>query len=195
MTALVYTILLGALSGLFLTLMDRIDEHGVVRRFKTPLNWFCGVLAAACMTASMHYYTFVYPFLFAQCIEWIIKGKIDFPSHVFFLFLLGLWFGHRLELLQQYGGAIVIFLSVRWFSGSFLKKRIATEGRGARILYASYLEKFLSDIALAMLLGQWLLVVYAIGYTWACKITKQMLPGDEKGVRCHASAAGDHQQC
>lgn len=186
MTTALYALVLGALSGLFLTLMDRIDEHGVVRRFKAPLAWLCGILAAGCMVLSMQRFTFVYPFLFAQCIEWIAKGKIDFPSHVFFLFLLGLWFGHRLELLQQYGGAIVIFLAVRWFSGSWLKKRIAPEGRAAQVLYVSYLEKILSDIALVMFLGQWLLVVYAIGYIWACKITKQMLPGDEKGARCHA---------
>lgn len=186
MTAALYTLLLGALSGLFLTLMDRIDEHGVVQRFKTPLAWLCGALAAASMAASMHCYSFVYPFLFAQCLEWTVKGKIDFPSHVFFLFLLGLWFGHRIDLLQQYAPAIAFFCAVRWFSGSWLKKRITPEGRAARIWYASYLEKFLSDIVFALFLGQWLLVVYAIGYTWACRITKQMLPGDEKGARCHA---------
>ena len=176
MTAPLYALLLGAVSGLFLTLMDRIDEHRVVNRFRAPLAWLCGILAAGCMAVSMQRFQFVYPFLFAQCIEWTVKGKIDFPSHVFFLFLLGLWFGHRIDLLWQYAPAITLFLAMRWFSGSWLKRRIAPDGRAGRLLYDRYLEKFLSNIVLAMAVGQWLLLVYSVGYTWSCRLTKQLLP-------------------
>ena len=186
MTAPVYALLLGALSGLFLTLMDRIDEHGVVQRFKTPLAWLCGVLAACCMILSMQRFAFVYPFIFAQCLEWIVKGKIDFPSHVFCLFLLGLWFGSRIDLLRLYALAIALFLALRWFSGSWLKTRIAADSRAWRVVYGSYLEKFLCGTVLALFVGEWLLLIYVASYTVLNFFVKRLLPGQQNGTALHA---------
>lgn len=186
MTTALYALLLGMLSGLFLTLMDRIDEHNAVRRFKTPLAWLCGVLAAAFMVLSMQRFTFIYPFLFDQCLEWIMKGKIDYPSHVFCLFLLALWFGQRLDLLDHFAPVIGLFIGVRWFSGSWLKGRIQPRGRVYRVLYASYLEKILSNILLAAFVSEWLLLVYSVGYTCSCRITKNVFPEQQPALVRHA---------
>lgn len=171
--------LLGLLSGTFITLMDRIDEHRIVERHRTLLAYLAAIATAASMVWSIEQFPVLYPFLFGLCVEWIVKDKIDFPSHVFFLFLLTLYFGWRIDLLWLYAPYIALFLAVRYVSGSFLRRRLGGKPGFFRWYYASYWEKFVCDIVLAIALSSLVVVIYAVGFTVACLYTKRLLPEKE----------------
>lgn len=183
MTNIFVALLLGLLSGIFLTLMDRIDEHRVVERHRTILAYLSATATAASMAWSIEQFLVIYPFLFGMCVEWIIKNKIDYPSHVFFLFLLTLYFGWRIDLLWLYAPYIALFMAVRYISGSLLRRRLGGQPGFFRWYYANYWEKFVCGIVLAIALSSLTIVVYAVGFTIACLYTKRLLP--EKG-NCHA---------
>lgn len=171
---------LGLLAGLFLTLMDRIDEHRIIERHRTALAYLAATATSVCMAWSIEQFPVLYPFLLVLCLEWIVKDKIDFPSHVFFLFLLTLYFGWRIDWLWRYAPYIALFMAVRYVSGSLLRHRLSEKPGFFRWYYASYLEKFASDIVLAIALSNFLLLVYAVGFTVACLYTKRLLP--EKAI-------------
>lgn len=166
---------LGLFSGTFLTLMDRIDEHRIVDRHRTIFAYLAAIAAAGSMAWSTEQFPVLYPFLFGLCVEWIIKDKIDFPSHVFFLFLLTLYFGWRIDLLWQYAPYVALFLAVRYVSGSFLRRKLGEKPGFFRWYYASYWEKFVCNIVLAIALSSFSIVVYAVGFTVACLYTKRLL--------------------
>lgn len=176
---------LGVLSGLFLTLMDRFDEHRIVERHRTILAYLAAIATAASMSWSIEQFPVLYPFLFVLCVEWIIKDKIDFPSHVFFLFLLTLYYGWRIELLWLYGPYAALFLLLRYVSGTLLRSRLGDQP-GFRWFYASYWEKFVCNVVLAIALSSVVIVVYAVGFTVASLYTKRWLPGKdvETGTSC-----------
>lgn len=167
---------LGLLSGVLLTLMDRIDEHRIVTRHRTTLAYVAAIATAAAMAWSIYLFPFLYPLLFGMCLEWTIKGKIDFPSHVFFLFLLALFFGWRLELLRLYFPFIAFFVALRYLSGTWLRRRIGARPGFCQWYYTSYWEKLLCHVALAVALREPLVAIYAAGFTAACLYTKRGLP-------------------
>lgn len=169
-------LLLGLSSGATLTLMDRIDEHRVIERRRTFWAYVAGVATAGLMALSIHLVPVLYVLLLGMCLEWVVKNKIDYPSHVFFLFLLTLYFGHRLDLLVAWWPALVLFLAVRWASGSWLRQRYGHRWPLLRWYYASYCEKFVCHVVLAIALGSVWLPVYAIGFTVACLYVKKWLP-------------------
>jgi len=183
MTNILLILLLGLLSGITLTLMDRIDEHRIVEQHRTLLAYLAATATAASMAWSIELFPVLYPFLFGMCVEWIIKDKIDFPSHVFFLFLLTLYFGWRIDLLWLYAPYLALFLAVRYVSGSLLRRRLGGKPGFFRWYYASYWEKFVCDIVLAIALSSFSIVVYVVGFTVACLYTKRLLPEKED---CHA---------
>lgn len=182
-TGFLVTFCWGLLSGILLTLMDRIDEHHVVERHRTILAYLTAIATAVSMAWSIEQFPVLYPFLFGLCVEWIIKNKIDFPSHVFCLFLLTLYFGWRIDLLWLYALYLALFLAVRHVSGSLLRRRLGGKPGFFRWYYASYWEKFVCNIVLAIALSSFLIVVYAVGFTVACLYTKRLLPEKED---CHA---------
>lgn len=173
----------GLLSGICLTLMDRIDEHRIVERHRTPLAYLAATATAASMAWSIEQFPVLYPFLFVLLMEWIVKDKIDFPSHVFCLFLLTLYFGWRIDRLWLYAPYVALFAVVRYVSGTLLRRKLSGETGFFRWYYVSYWEKFVCDIVLAIALSSFLLVIYAVGFAVACLYTKRLLP--EK-VGCHA---------
>ena len=177
------TAVLGFFSGIFLTLMDRIDEHRVVVRCRTLLAYLAATATAASMAWSIEQFPVLYSFLFGLCVEWIIKNKIDFPSHVFFLFLLTLYFGWRIDLLWLYAPYVALFMAVRYVSGTLLRRKLGDKLGFFRWYYASYWEKFVCGIVLAIALSSFLIVIYAAGFAVAGLYTKRLLPG--KGD-CHA---------
>lgn len=176
---------LGVFSGLFLTLMDRFDEHRIVERHRTILAYLAAIATAASMAWSIEQFPVLYPFLFVLCVEWIIKDKIDFPSHVFSLFLLTLYYGWRIDLLWLYAPYCALFLALRYTSGTFLRRWLGDQP-GFRWYYASYWEKFACDLILAVALSSIVIVIYAVGFTVACLYTKRLLPGadGETGASC-----------
>lgn len=173
---------LGLLAGLFLTLMDRIDEHRIVERHRTLLAYLAATATAASMAWSIEQFSVLYPFLLVLCVEWIVKDKIDFPSHVFFLFLLTLYFGWRLDWLRLYAPYVALFAVVRYLSGTFLRRRLGEKPGFWRWYYASYWEKFVCHIMLAIALSSLSLIIYAVGFTVACLYTKRLLPEKSVGV-------------
>jgi len=183
MTSIFIALLLGLLSGTFLTLMDRIDEHRVVERHRTILAYLAAIATAASMAWSIEQFLVLYPFLFGLCVEWIIKDKIDFPSHVFFLFLLTLYFGWCINLLWLYAPYVALYLVVRYVSGTFLRRRLGETPGFFRWYYASYWEKFVCSIVLAVALSSLSVVIYAAGFAVASLYTKRLLPEKEG---CHA---------
>lgn len=170
---------LGLLSGIFLTLMDRIDEHRIIERHRTPLAYLAAIATAATMAWSIEQFPVLYPFLFGLCVEWIVKNKIDFPSHVFFLFLLTLYFGWRIDLLWLYVHYVALFVAVRYISSVLLKCKLGKKTCFFRWYYASYWEKFVCGLVLAIALSSLSVAVYVVGFTVACLYTKRLLP--EKG--------------
>lgn len=167
---------LGTASGLFLTLMDRIDEHHVVERHRTVLAYLAAAGTSATMAGSTELFPVLYPFLFGMCLEWIIKNKVDFPSHVFFLFLLALYFGWRLDLLLHYYPYIALFVAIRYLSGTWLRQKLRGRPGFFHWYYASYWEKLVCVIVLASVLLSPLMAIYAAGFTAACLYTKRGLP-------------------
>lgn len=177
MLELLAVVALGLFSGILLTLMDRIDEHRIVERHRTIFAYLAAIATAASMAWSIGQYPVLYPFLFGLCVEWIVKDKIDFPSHVFFLFLLTLYFGWRIDLFWLYAPYIALFLAVRYVSGILLRRRLGGKPGFFRWYYASYWEKFVCSIVLALALSSISIAVYAVGFTVASLYTKKLLPG------------------
>lgn len=173
---------LGLLAGFFLTLMDRIDEHRVVERHRTLFAYLAATATSACMAWSIEQFPVLYPLLLVLCVEWIIKDKIDFPSHVFFLFLLTLYFGWRIDWLWLYAPYAVLFAVVRYFSGTLLRRRLGRKPGFFCWYYASYWEKFVCDIALAVALSSVAIVIFALGFTFACLYMKRLLPEKSGGA-------------
>lgn len=167
---------LGVLSGVFLTLMDRLDEHRIVERHRTVLAYLAAASTSASMGGSIEMFPALYPFLFGMCLEWIIKNKVDFPSHVFFLFLLALYFGWRLDLLLHYYPYIALFMAIRYLSGTWLRHKLSGRPGFLHWYYASYWEKLVCDIVLASVLLSSPVAIYAAGFTAACLYTKRGLP-------------------
>lgn len=172
---------LGILSGVALTLMDRIDEHRIIERYRTPLAYLAALATATCMAWSVELFPVLYPMLFGLCIGWIVKNKIDFPSHVFSLFLLALYFGARLDLLLQFFPYIALFVAIRYLSGTVLRKKFGGHP-GFSWFYASYWEKLTCDLLLAIALSSALPVIYGVGFAAACLWVKRLLPGREMEI-------------
>ncbi len=169
---------LGAFSGLALTLMDRIDEHGIIERHKTPYAYLAALIAAASVAWTLQLFPVLYSLPFCVCLEWILKNKIDFPSHVFSLFLMAMYFGWRIDLFWQFAPYIALFLALRLVSGTLLRRRVA--GRPSSFFdwyYSSYWEKLVCNVAFAIALRSVLVMVYCAGVAFACLYTKRLLPG------------------
>lgn len=164
--------LLGLISGLFLTLMDRIDEHNLLSKNKTLWAYIFAILTALVMSLSIHYFHFLYSLLFGLCIEWILKNKIDFPSHVFYLFLMALYFGYENHLFVQYWHIITLFLALRFFTSVWLKNRIDKDSRFYRYFYFSYAEKLVGNVFLSLAVHEYLILIYGIGFAIASLQTK-----------------------
>lgn len=167
---------LGLTAGLFLTLMDRIDEHRIVERCRTVLAYLAAVCTSSTMAWSIELFPVLYPLLFGMCLGWIIKNKVNFPSHVFSLFLLALYFGWRLDLLLHYYPYIALFMAIRYLSGTWLRQKLSGRPGFFHWYYASYWEKLVCNIVLASVLLSPLVAVYAAGFTAACLYTKRGLP-------------------
>lgn len=174
-------LVMGILSGVALTLMDRIDEHRIIERHRTLLAYLAALATAASMAWSIELFPVLYPMLFGLCVEWIVKNKIDFPSHVFCLFLLTLYFGASLDLLLQFFPYIALFVAIRYLSGTVLRKKFGGHP-GFSWFYASYSEKLACNIALAIALSSVLPVIYGVGFTAACLWVKRLLPGHEMKI-------------
>ena len=138
-----------------------------------------GVATAGLMALSIHLLPVLYVLLLGMCLEWVVKNKIDYPSHVFFLFLLTLYFGHRLDLLLAWWPALVLFVAVRWASGSWLRQRYGHRWPVLRWYYASYCEKFVCSGVLAVALGSAGLLLYALGVSATSFWVKKWLPEPE----------------
>lgn len=160
-------LILGLLSGLFLTLMDRIDEHDLLNHNKSFWAYVMGILTATFMILAISEFNFLYPLLFGLCVEWIVKNKIDYPSHVFFLFLMTFYFGYESSLFIHYWIVIVVFLAFRFFTSVWLKNRIKKNSPLYRIFYLSYLEKLLGNAIVALMSGEFLVIVFSIGFAFA----------------------------
>lgn len=171
-------ILLGLLAGAALTLMDRIDEHHIIERHRAPLAYLAALAAAASAAWSIELFPVIYPFAFGLSIEWILKNKIDYPSHVMSVFLMGLYLGMRLDLLLLYAPYIAMLLLLRFVSGTWLRKRLtAQSGRWLHWYYSSYLEKLVCNVLVALALQSFFVVVYGIGFAVACHQIKRWFPG------------------
>jgi hypothetical protein len=173
-----FGILLGLISGGVLTLMDRIDEHHIIERNKTPFAYLTALLAAASAAWSIEIFPVIYPFAFGLSIEWIVKNKIDFPSHVLSLFLMAMYFGLRLDLFFFYAPYIAFFLLLRYVSGTYFRKRLtAQSSRLIHWYYDSYMEKFVGNILLALALQSLFVIFYGAAFAVACYQIKRLFPG------------------
>lgn len=168
---------LGVFSGIALTLMDRIDEHRIIESYRTPFAYLAGITAVASVILTIQLYPVLYSLPFFICIEWIIKNKIDFPSHVFSLFLLALYFGWRIDLLYLNAAYIIVFLLIRYISGTLLRQRLYAKSVFFQWYYDSYMEKYVGNIIFAVVLWSPLVLIYSLGVGMACFYTKRLLPG------------------
>ncbi|EKD44268.1 MAG: hypothetical protein ACD_71C00190G0002 [uncultured bacterium (gcode 4)] len=166
------------ISWVFLTLMDRVDEHNlIIWKFQTPLAYTFGILTAVSFVFSIDYFNFLYPLIVGMCIEWIIKNKLEYPSHVFFLFVLALYFGYRHDLLPQYVWYTGLYLGISFLISNYIKSRTDKNSKFYRYFYTSYLSKLSSDIFLWIILKEPLLIVFGLSFAYSCLLTKKYLPG------------------
>lgn len=179
MIKLVFLVFLSWLvSGIFLTLMDRVGEHNlIIWRFQTPIEYILGVLAAISFIWSINSFNFLYPLIVGMCIEWIVKNKLEYPSHVFFLFVLTLYFGHRYNLLTQYYIYIIIYLGISFIVSIWLKSKIDKNSRLYHYFYRSYISKVFINTTLALILKEPLMIIFSLTHTYSSFLTKKYLPG------------------
>lgn len=171
-------LLLWFISGVFLTLMDRVDEHNlVIGRYQAPIAYIFGILTALSFIVSIDFYNFLYPLIVGMCIEWIIKNKIEYPSHVFSLFVLALYFGYRYDLLSQYIWYIGLYLAISFLISNYLKLKINKNSKFYKYFYTFYLSKFFTNISLAIILQEPFLIVFSLTFTYSCLLTKKYFPG------------------
>ncbi len=184
---------LGIFSGVTLTLMDRIDEHGIINRHRTPLAYLAGIAAVVSVIWTIELYPLLYSLPFFICILWIIKNKIDFPSHVFSLFLLTLYFGWRIDLLYLNAAYVVLFLLISFFSGTLLRQRLYAKSDFFQWYYDSYMEKYVGNIIFAVVLWSPLVLIYSLGVGMACFYTKKLLPGKVSCIDSTSNLSGKEQ--
>lgn len=165
-------------SGVFLTLMDRVDEHNlIIGKLQTPFAYIFGILTAIIFGFSIDFFNFLYPLIVGMCIEWIIKNKLEYPSHVFFLFLSSLYFGYRYDLLLQYAWYIALYLGINFLISVYLKSKIDKNSRFYKYFYTAYLSKLFTNMSLGIALREPLLIVFSLTFTYSCLLTKKYLPG------------------
>ncbi len=161
----------------FLTFMDRVDEHDlIIWRFKTPIAYIFAILTAISFIWVINYFSFLYPFLFWLCIEWIIKNKLEYPSHVFFLFLIAIYFWYRFDLFFEYYLYIIIFLLITFFIWNFLKNKLNKNSNFYNALYKSYFSKTFINIVFALILFKPILIFFSLGFTYSCLFIKKYFP-------------------
>jgi len=174
-----FMFLLGALSWVFLTFMDRVDEHGLIDwRLRTPIAYIFGILTALSFVFSIQYSPFLYPFFFGLCIEWIVKNKVEYPSHVFSIFLITLYFGYRFDLFLNYSVYIFIYLLISFGISVFLKSRIDKKSKFYRIFYKSYLSKFTINTSFALILKEPLLIIFWLSFSYSCCLWRSISLGE-----------------
>lgn len=162
----------------FLTLMDRVDEHSlIIWKFQTPIAYIFGILTAIFFIFSIGFFSFLYPLIVGMCIEWIIKNKLEYPSHVLFLFVLTLYLGYRSDLLIQYVWYIGLYLGISFLISYYLKSKVDKNSRLYRYFYTSYISKLSSDIFLWVILKEPLLIVFWLSFAYSCLLTKKYFPG------------------
>jgi hypothetical protein len=147
------------------------------------LAYLAALVAAASASWAIELFPVIYPFAFGLSLIWIFKNKIDYPSHVFSLFLTTLYLGSRIDLFWLYIPYIALFLLLRFVSGTLLRKRLtAQSGWFLRWYYASYLEKFVTDILVALALQSFFVIFFLAGFAVACYQIKRLLPGRSLGA-------------
>lgn len=177
-------LLFGLLSGLFLTLMDRIDEHNLLSKNKSFWAYVMGIFTAAFMILSINEFNFLYPLLFGLCVEWIVKNKIDYPSHVFFLFLMTFYFGYESSLFIHYWLVIALFLAFRFFTSVWLKNCIDKSSLFYRYFYLSYTEKLLGNVIVALMTGEYIVIIFGIGFA----ISSLQIKRHVENIKCFISS-------
>ena len=118
---------LAIFAGATLTLMDRIDEHHIIERHRNPMAYLAASLAAMSTGWAINVFPVIYPFAFGLSLEWIVKKKIDYPSHVFSMFVIALYLGCRIDLFWNYAPYIALFLLLRFVSGTLLRRRLTLQ--------------------------------------------------------------------
>lgn len=171
-------VFMGMLAGAALTLMDRIDEHHIIQRHRTFLAYLAAFFSAVSTILAIEWFPVIYPFAFGLSLLWIFKNKIDFPSHVFSLFLMAIYFGLRIDLFWLYAPYIVLLIALQFISGTLLRAvLIARPGWFWRWYYASYTEKFFIDLLVAVALKSFFPILYLAGFVVASYKIKHWLPG------------------
>lgn len=167
----------GVISGIFLTFMDRVDEHNLITwKLKTPIAYIFAILTAISFIWGIHYFNFLYPFLFWLCIEWIIKNKLEYPSHVFFLFIITLYFWYRFDLFLIYYIYIFIYLLLKFFISTYIKSKINKNSKFYNIFYKSYLSKGFVDIIFALILFKPIILLFSFPFAYSCLFIKKYFP-------------------
>lgn len=90
-------VLLGAAFSVTQKLMDLIDEHKwIVGSAGFMLKYFSVLLSSYVIFLSLETDAHLTPYFLALFLFWILRGKIDYPSHVLFTFIPALFIGQRL---------------------------------------------------------------------------------------------------
>lgn len=170
-------ILLGTASWTFLTFMDRIDEHGLIRgNLKTPLAYISGILSAWASIYAIELLPKLAIVIFALCVYWITKNKLEYPSHVSFVFLMGIYFGWKIGFLKEYIPQILLSLLLMYTLGGLFKKIIKKSSRFGQIFYSLYLSKITGDVIMSAVLLQPLMLAFLIPYAYSCLAVKLYFP-------------------
>lgn len=164
------TLLLAILSGLFLTLMDQIDEHDLITgKFKTPLAYLFGILCAASFIISIHMHGILVIFISSMLIEWIFKDKIDYPSHVFFLSLVVFYIGINRDLFFKNIYSILAMLILTYLM-ALARKYTDRKIHSAHLKW--YYRKLIPNIGASIVVGSYFMFIYTVLFAISCYFTK-----------------------
>ena len=160
MEEILYLLVFWIISWVWITFMDRIDEHNLIK------HKYKSVLA----------YIFL-PFIFVLCLEWILKNKLEFPSHIFMLFLLTLYFWYKIELLLEMKNYIIwLWILILFFE--ILKHNLDKTGIIYKVIFKSYLSKIFIDLWYFIFAWNMFLIIYWLSFAYSCLFVKKYFPGE-----------------
>lgn len=168
----------GLFSWIFITLMDRVDEHWLIEwKIGAVLGYIFASLASICFIFGIYININISPFIFWMLLEWIFKNKLNYPSHVLMLLLVSLYFGHRIDLLVNNYQFVILFLFINFWISTYLKDLINKKSKKLyNMLYTTYVSKVLWNLIFFIIQWQAILIIYSLSFAYSCLFIKKYFP-------------------
>lgn len=178
MEEILYLLVFWIISWVWITFMDRIDEHNLIKhKYKSVLAYIFWIIWAIWFIFAMQINSILLPFIFVLCLEWILKNKLEFPSHIFMLFLITLYLWYKIELLLEMKNYIIwLWILILFFE--ILKHNLDKTGIIYKVIFKSYLSKIFIDLWYFIFAWNVFLIIYWLSFAYSCLFVKKYFPGE-----------------